>query len=1182
MKNKIFDKEFKYNNSKYSKPGITLSLAILMVLTLFIVGCGKSNGSNKGTEVVNLTTNYIAEPLALDSIPFFSWQLSSAEEEKRQLAYQLTIARSETELDKGKNLIWDTGKQESDESVAIEYAGAALEPETRYYWKVTVWDEKDKKISAVSFFDTGVTDGNWEGAQWISVPSRTTVKNAQVSGESAQTSDENAQTSGENAQSSDGNAQNSDENTQSLDVNAKNVGVHTRFNSEGCIETPTSYSIEFDLEAYNSELGLVWGNETNRYGEYIVCGLDCNSEDVKVIMASHRQEEVLWKEERSLNDLGVIFDENQNSHAFKIDVNGNNINVYVEGQPALAHTLDTQVMAGHLGTYEDRGNRIGYIDNILVKSGEGEILLSEDFESADNIFNPFYTKIDDGRLRITSGLLLMPGGEDPAPMLRKEFTVGRELKDIENARLYISSLGSFEAAINGEKVGEDYFAPGTSYYDKTVYYQTYDVKELLEKENAIAVTLGHYRYDRAKSTWGDELAMLCKLELTYKDGSQEIIKSDDSWKGYNDGPVRQDDIFWGEYYDANHSVEEWDKPGFDDSMWLNVNNLQMDVALSNSTTDPGNIGEAETATKEGAVAPASTRIRLVALEKPAVRCIEELKPVSITEPKENVWVYDFGKNISGICRTSINAPAGDVVTLRYAEYLNEEGMTNTDDVTGSVWTVNLYTAKNTDYYVSDGKLAVFEPSLTCRGFRYMQISGLTNAPTEEEISALVLSSDNERTGSFECSNADLNRLYEAIYATQISNFVDIPTDCPQRDERLAWTGDAQVFAPTASYNSNTYQFYTSFLQAMRDGQNEDGSLQDMTFIDFESAGNNGWGDAGITIPWTLYSQFGTQTVIEDNLDMMCRYMDYLIATSDNYIRNHEGSYGDHLAPSKTDNAMSDTAQCAYDALLLSKMCAAVGQEELATKYAGEYENYRSAWQQNYINEDGSINNWYQDEYILGLAFGLYPEGLDVSGAEKLNISVEAGDFHAMTGYVTTPFLLPILSQYGYQNSAYKLLKQNTSPSWLGMLTHNRTNISEGWSYLDENEDGTYSIDGSMNHYALGSVGSWFYEGILGIKKNRNGIGNTSDFDDTIINMADKKITEYIGWKHFVLEPIVDPEMEFAKGSYNSVYGLIESSWEHDGDIVRYSFTIPANTTATVILPDGERELGSGKYVFEVE
>lgn len=1058
------------------------TFVIAAVIGVMLCGCGKEDILNKSESCLNgLTVNYRENPIGIETNPVFSWKMKDEAEGQRQTAYRIVVADSKENLEL-MQYVWDSGEVESDCSVAIPYEGE-LQPESGYFWNVYVRDKDGNIIEASkdAYFETGVLDNDWNGAQWIYL----------------------------------------ERENREADLS----------DAEG-----TDYEISYNFEMEDSYSGLIWGADTNCYGEYYLWAFDTRGTDVEFVSSLIKNGNTLSENRYILDDMGIAKEDFiKKEHYLKIDVAGIYAETWLDEACIAREELPVAKEAGLMGFWTDRGAYYAYYDNLLAVNGEGQEICREDFENPEQtIFAPFYVKIVDGRLEASSGVLMAPGGGTSAPMFRKDFQTDKESK-IASARLYISALGIYEAYINGNEVSEEYFAPGVSHYDTEAYYRTYDVTGLLNTGgNTIGIVLGYGRYDHVNTEWGDKQALCDKLVIRYEDGSIQTVISDDTWSVFGDGPIRRNDLFWGEYYDANKEAVNWNLPGFNDEDW-----------------------------QKASIYHEMMTLKKTAAESEPVLPVEERTYISVTEPEEGCFVYDFGQNFNGVCRISVQGETGEVITLRFAEALNEELMSCADDDIGKIWTQNLFTAQNTDYYVLKGEeKESFLPKFTYRGFRYVQITGLDEALSEDDITAVVLSTQNERTGQFTCSDEKMNTLYNNIYWTQLSNYVDIPTDCPQRDERQAWTGDAQVFAGTGSYNANIYAFMDKFLDALRAGQNEDGCIQDIAFSDYAWGGNNGWADAIIIITWTLYQQYGNVGIIGENYDAMCAYMDYLVATSENYIRKVKG-YGDHNAISASEDDVVNTAQCAYAAKLLSKMSGIIGQEDNKEKYEKIFESYRKAWQDNYLNEDGSIGEWYASDYVLGLAFGLYPGELAASGAEKLNISVAASDFHVSTGYISTEFLLPVLSEYGYVDTAYRLLMQDTAPSWNAMFVHGGTTITEGWNTYVEADDGSYIINGSLNHCGLGSVGEWFYTDILGIKSDE-------------MSPA---------FKHFVLEPKPGGSLTYASGYYESMYGTIESSWNAEEDGIVFQFTIPANTSATVTLPGEEyenMELEAGKYEFRIK
>lgn len=1033
-------------------------------------GCGKTNAT---CLITDMKVNEQEEPLAVDSPIGFSWKMkSSTEQGQYQTAYQIVVAEDIYSLENDQ-YVWNSGKVASDCSVAIPYAGEQLEAGNTYYWKVNIWDKDDvENTSQESSFTLGLSQTDWENADWIYVPTTEPGK--------------------------------------------KDTG---------------NYTIQYDFQMKEAaESGFVWGADRRNYGRHYVCAIDTVGDAFELIVTDRDNENIIAKQQYELTQYGMDRDSFFGvEHHMRLEIVDCMLHIQLDGNVIADLLLDDRGIGESVGFWTERGAYYAYYDNLQILDNNDKAMYQEDFEGTETIFTPYYIKIDSGWLEASSGYILTQGGEQPAPMLRKEFQAG----EVVSARLYASALGTYQVYINGQKISDEYFSSGQSNYTQEVYYRGYDITEYVhEGQNAVGVILGHGRYDRAKADWGNTLAFRSIIMLEFANGDCEVIESDSSWSGYADGSIRSDDMFQGEFYDASFETAGWNQVDFEDSGWNSVSIYEEAEAM------------------------------MLAAAAPPVRCVEERMPISVTEPVEGVYVYDFGQNINGICRTSIEEDKGTVITFRYAEALNTDNMSCTDDEIGTIWTQNLYTADNTDYYCAKGDgVETFEPDMVCRGFRYVQITGVTKEIPLEQISALVLSSDLERTGYFECSDSNINQLYESIYWTQKDNFVDIPTDCPQRDERFGWAGDAQTYEPTAAYNADVYQFMRQYVTALRAGQNEDGSYPELAPSVSTEGGANGWSDAGIILVWRLYQQYADSTILTENYEAMCRYADYLVNTSNEYLREYSG-YGDHNAVSTLDDTLCNTAQCAYVTGLLAKISGILGKEEDRLKYDSIAQNYKQAWQNTYIQADGSIECWLQSAYTLGLAFDLYPQELQEAGAACLNTAVQYNEYHLNTGYVATPYILQTLCDYGYVDTAYQIIKQQTYPSWNYMFAHGATTITEAWNTYYENDDGTYGINGSLNHYGLGSVGAWLYEDILGIRSDEAAPG----------------------YKHFYLEPLPGGGLTYAKGSYESVYGTIYSEWYVEGVNIVYHFIIPDNTSATVTLP-GEKyrnmELTAGEYRYSV-
>lgn len=1053
----------------------TIRIIIVVVLsTLLLSAC--ANQETSTATIFDLSVNNKINPIGIDTNPYFSWKMQDSRQGQKQTAYQILVSETEEELRK-KKYVWDSGKVESDCSVAIPYAGEQLQEELNYVWKVCVWDADGKRRSSeMGTFEMGKLNQQWEKAHWI---------------------------------------------TAEKEQNAAAAYLTTK------------YEISYKFKMESTETGFLFGADEGRYGTYYLWKFDASADGATFEMAKMHDEVQLESQKVELEAWdGQAFGAQE--HRVRICVKDNQVITYLDDVEIANRNDFEQTPIAAVGLWVDRTSSKAWYDDILVTDEVGRILYQDDFgDESAHMFLPYYLKIEEGWARADAGYVVVPGYEVPAPMFRKSFVI-EENKEIASARLYATALGIYDIYVNGADVCEEYAAPGQSYYYEEVFYRTYDITEQLTSgKNAIGFMLGHGRYDRAKEAWGEELALCAQMVIRYTDGTRQVIGTDDTWLVYTDGPVRSDDIYCGEYYDANYEVADWAYANCDESKWKQAkkytkcDELRKKAALANG-----------------------------------VVCLDVLQPISVQEPVKGSYVYDLGQNFNGVCSIRMTGQTGQTVSIRYSEYLNHETLADPDDEMGTIWTKNLFAADNTDYYTfGTDEEVVYTPVFSYRGFRYIQISGIDEAPAIENVHGLVLATDNERTGFFECSDEKMNQLYESIYWTQLSNYVDIPTDCPQRDERFGWTGDAQVYAYTGALNANTNDFINQYLSALRSGQMENGAYLQVAPDWKTTGGANGWSDAGVILVWEMYQQFGNKQVIRENLEAMCRYADYLVETSNEFIRERV-DYNDHNAISYMDDACCNTAQCAYVMRLLSDMCTVVQEEALAEKYRDYYQKYRAAWQEKYLGEDGAIGGWLQSEYTMALAYGLYPKELEQSGADKLKISIEAVDYHAMTGYVTTPHILKILCKYGYVDIAYRMVQQVGYPSWNEILANGSTTMTERWDSIYKNADGTISINGSLNHLGLGSMGEWFYTDVLGIKRDES----------------------QVAYKHFYLQPYAGGGLTYAKGSFESVYGTIVSEWKVDGEAIRYHFEIPANTSATLTIPGTEYQnvlLESGCYDYEV-
>lgn len=728
---------------------------------------------------------------------------------------------------------------------------------------------------------------------------------------------------------------------------------------------------------------------------------------------------------------------------------------------------------------------------------------------------------------IGGGLVGGPRTSVPAPYLRRMFTLANPPVA---ARAYVTALGVYELHLNGSVVHEDVLSPGWTDFRKQVRYQVYDITAHLRAgENVIGAILGDGWYCghvewRDRQTYGDRPKLLLQLRLLYEDGSVEFITSDGSWKvAY--GPLLEADIIQGEAYDARLEMPGWDAPGFDVSRWLPVEKFP----------DPG--------------------MALVAYNGPAVRRMEEIQPAAEPIELPGQWplsriIFDLGQNITGRVRLKLTGERGTTIRIRHGEMLTEDG---------KLYTENLRSARATDYYtLRGGGEEVWEPRFTFHGFRYVEIIGWKGRLTREAVTGIVLHSDCPPTGEFECSDPLLNQLQHNIQWGQKGNWVDIPTDCPQRDERLGWTGDLQVFSRTAAFNMNVAPFLTKWLQDLVDAQGENGAYPAVAPdpSQFWSDGHPVWADAGIIIPWNLYLCYGDKRLLERQYPSMQKYMDFQLSVSPGYIRCHPdvdpwGGFGDWLAldgGGKTEGItpkdLIGTAFLALDAKLMAQIADVLGKAEDAEKYTRLAAGVKEAFIHRFVTGDGLLTSGTQTTHVLALYFDLLPEAVRPKALAALVKDIQARKMHLATGFVGTPYLLHLLSDEGRLDVAYALLLQKTWPCWLYSVTQGATTIWERWDGWTEDKGFQDPGMNSFNHYAYGSVGSWMYQVVAGIE---------ADFSQP-------------GYKHIILKPQPGGGLEYARAAYDSLHGRIVSDWRVADGFFDWQISVPPNTTATIHVP----------------
>ena len=719
--------------------------------------------------------------------------------------------------------------------------------------------------------------------------------------------------------------------------------------------------------------------------------------------------------------------------------------------------------------------------------------------------------------------------------LRKGFELSN---DVTSARLYITAKGVFDVSINGENVSDDAMSPGFTTYDKRIETLTYDVTTLLASgQNTIGVELASGWYSGrllwGTTPWDNTISpkVLAQLEMTMSDGSKEIIVSDASWKGTTNGPLQFAEIYDGEIYNANMEMPNWTTNTFDDKNWVPVEVTAIDA-----------------------------NVNLEPKRHTTVKAKIELEPQDITNTNGTV-VFDLKQNMVGVPVVNVPMKKGDTLQIRFAEMLSPDG---------TFYTKNYRSAHSTDYYIaSKNGVIEYQPKFTFHGFRYVELSGFdtSKTPSKDWVKGLVLYSDFEDNGTFTSSHDKLNQLQSNIVWGLRGNFLDIPTDCPQRDERLGWTGDAQVFGPTSMFNADVYKFWASWLQSVREAQLEDGAIP-WTVPDSRGnkIGSSGWGDVCTIIPWKIYMRTGDTTILEENFDMMQNWLKYHKKRSKDYISNMM-SFSDWLQPypengdtrGDTSSKLIGTAFYAHSANLTAKVAKALGKTDEQAKYEALYKTVAKAFDETYFDETGKVKAVAetQTSYLLALAFDLLSEDKKANAKKFLLEKIADADNHLRTGFLGTPLLSEVLDETGEIDLIYKLLFNETYPSWFYSINQGATTIWERWNSYSKEEGFNPMNMNSLNHYAYGAIGEWMYERIAGIAPIE------------------------AGYKTIRIAPAPKKPLLSASASLNTPYGKVVSSWEIKGNTFHLHVVVPPNTTAKVtVVANTEKELGLNGKTFE--
>lgn len=796
------------------------------------------------------------------------------------------------------------------------------------------------------------------------------------------------------------------------------------------------------------------------------------------------------------------------------------------------------------------------ISALRATKSDGTVLANPDFGS-----NPFTGgTLSNGAVTVTGTTdALLNGPAAYEPLLRKSFDT-EPGKVVKSARIYASAHGVYELSLNGKKVGDQFLAPGYTEYAKRIQSQTYDVTDLVRQgANGLGAALGDGWWAgkiglAGKGQYGTDLALVARLKIVYDDGTVQWVDTDPTWK-WAPGPFVATDNQLGETYSARLEQPGWNSAGFDDAAWAPVVVRPSDTAkLSSQPDEP-------------------------------VRQTDVLDTVKVTEPSPGVTIYDLGQNMVGVPRVTITGKAGETVRLRHAEVLNRDG---------TMYTANLRAALATDYYTfaEDGTVT-YQPTFTQHGFRYIEVTGLEQAPAATGVKGVVLGSDLPSTGTLSTSDTMLNQLHSNVTWGARGNFLSIPTDTPARDERLGWTGDINIFAPTAAYLSDTRAFLGKWMQDVRDEQKASGSIPAVvpsTNGAFDDSGV-AWEDAIITVPYSLWHAYGDGQAVRENYDAMKKFFAYARASAgpDNLETGRTTFFtNDWLNLDDPSNqGVLGTAVWAQDVRMMAEMAAAIGRDADAAEYAALYQDVRDAFTKAFVAQDGTVLGGSQTGYALALGMGLVTDPqLQQKAGAKFVAKLALTDNHLRTGFVGTPWLLPALSAIGRDDLAYTMLEKDTYPSWGYEIKNGATTVWERWNSIQP--DGSFGpVDmNSFNHYAYGAVADWMHQHIAGISPLEP------------------------GYKRSRVAPTIGGGLTEGAGTLQTVYGELSDSWKQTGDGLTMDVTVPVNTTAEVHVPATSRwavteggrpvaeapgirflrmedgaavfEVGSGSYAFGID
>ena len=1120
------------------------------------------------TALQNLTVDYRQTPLAVEAAqPRFSWNLTADRRDCRQTAYQLRV------LDKNA-CVWDSGRVESAEMLNLPYAGAALAAERRYDWTVTIWDERGETATASSFFETA--PAGWGEAKWIG--------------------------------------------SDRLALSAHTLSV---FQFAYTVQIPAGSTRAGFLFGGNDSRLMdrdknIQGVQSGRDESYIRLVLDIGPAEAggTAVFAAYRRGYAVEDESQPLHQVeiptAIINAENcHEPHTVLVKEVFGEICVYIDGE---ANWINEGERRGPRPSSGWNLNPVGKGNNyicfpllcdigVAMEPGQEAVfsdLVVRNFRQPANALLEGWPKaICGGGSSITvrggeSGcVVLTDPSHDGMTMLRTEF---RADKPVARARLYATARGIYELYLNGKKVGDEWFAPGLSQYNKTHFYQTYDVTEAVRGgANALGAYLAEGWWSGnitfAGENWnffGDRQSLLCRLVLTYEDGStEEIVSAPETWQFTTDGPVRAGSFFQGEIYDSAKEQPGWTEPGFAGNGWQPAREIPV-------TPENAFIGEVFSGPSRKRSVQNYDQWTLRPQPEEGVKTVKVLTAVGMSEPRPGVYIYDMGQNMAGVPEITLSGKAGQRLTLRFAEILYpdmEEYRANT----GMLMLENIRAALAQDtIYLKEGHQTV-RPTFTFHGYRYIEITGIDAPLPLEAVKGLSLSSVRV-SADFECADAGINRLYQNVCWSLMDNFISIPTDCPQRNERMGWSGDISVFSRTATYMAECAPFLRKHMQALRDTQSAEGRFDDVAPVG-GGFGGTLWGSAGITVAWEAYRQFGDLELLKEHFPAMCRYARFLNSKVDPETGLvEEGPLGDWLGPENEKNEPGFLWQCyyIYDLTLVLQVAALLGDGAAQAEFAPLRDAAKAAFARAYLDpasgetvfsskdaaqglgkggrpapfsrgprplpKESASGRYLMDtqtSYAVPLALGILDEAEAAKAKAYLRRAVERENtddlgvvrppFSLMTGFIGTALICPALSLADADADAWRLLRQRSYPSWLYPVDQGATTIWERLDSftLDRGFGGNNSMN-SFNHYSFGAVAFWMLARALGVARGEeNGV--------------------------WALEPTPDPDgaVAWARGCVKTTRGEFRSAWEIQPDGVDYCLTVPANTCVILRLPASE-------------